>query len=108
MPNETQSSTSFPQSQQDVNNLKQTATDAVNDLGSTASGHVSRAKDQLKDLAGHVQQEGSDHLKQVKGSLDQVLQSARDYAADRPLTCVGAAFAAGFLFGILRSGSSRD
>jgi hypothetical protein len=58
MNNETQHS-SFPATQQDISNLKQTATDAVNDLNSTAAVHASKAKSQVKDLVGHFQAKGA-------------------------------------------------
>ena len=99
---------SFPATQQDVSNLKQTATDAVNDLGSTASVHASKAKSQIKDLVGHFQDEGSEQLDQAKGKLLDVVNSARDYASERPLVCIGVALAVGFLIGLSRRASSRD
>jgi ElaB/YqjD/DUF883 family membrane-anchored ribosome-binding protein len=97
--------TTFPATQQDISNLKQTATDAVNDLSSTAVTHASKAKGQLKELAGHVQEEGGEHLKQVQGSLADVLESAREYASERPFVCIGVAFVLGLLFGVSRRGS---
>lgn len=105
MPNETISS-SFPASQQDVNNLKQTATDAAKDLSTTASGHVAKAGRQLKDLAGHAQEETAQNLDQVKVSLANVLESARDYAAERPFACIGAALALGLFIGFTRRRSN--
>jgi len=105
MPNETQSS-SFPASQRDISNLKQTATDAVNDLGSTAATHASKAKGQLKELAGHVQEEGNENLDRVKASLSTVVDTAREYAAERPFACIGIALALGFLFGLSRRGGN--
>src|SRR5471030_867877 len=106
MSNQTRTS-SFPATQQDVSNLKQTATDAVNDLSSTASVHAAKAKSQLKELAGHAQEEGSEQLDQVKGNLSDLVNSARDYASERPLACIGTALAVGFLIGLSRCGSSR-
>ena len=99
---------SFPATQQDVSTLKQTATDAVNDLGSTVSVHASKAKSQIKDLVGHFQDEGSEQLDQAKGKLLNVVNSARDYASERPLVCIGVALAVGFLIGLSRRVSSRD
>ena len=107
MNNETLRS-SFPATQQDVSNLKQTATDAVNDLGSTASVHASKAKSQIKDLVGHFQDEGNEQLDQAKGKLLDVVNSARDYASERPLVCIGVALAVGFLIGLSRRVSSID
>jgi len=97
----------FPATQQDVSNLKQTATDAVNDLGSTASVHASKAKSQVKDLVSHFQEEGGEQLDQVKVKLLDVVNSARDYASERPLACIGVALAVGFLIGLSRRASSR-
>jgi len=98
---------SFPATQQDVSNLKQTATDAVNDLGSTASVHASKVKSQVKDLVGHFQDEGGEQLDQAKGKLLDVVNSIRDYASERPLVCIGVAVAIGFLIGLSRRSSSR-
>src|ERR1700733_3023527 len=100
--------TSFPSTQQDISNLRQTATDAVSDLGSTAAVHASKAKGQLRDLAGHVQEEGGEQLDQVKGKLCDVLNSAKAFASERPLACIGAALAIGFLIVLSLRGSSRD
>jgi ElaB/YqjD/DUF883 family membrane-anchored ribosome-binding protein len=106
MSNQTPTS-SFPATQQDVSRLKQTATDAINDLSSTAFVHASRAKSQLQDLAGHVQEEGGEQLDQVKGKLSDLVDVARDFAFERPIVCIGAALALGFLIGFSRRGSSR-
>jgi ElaB/YqjD/DUF883 family membrane-anchored ribosome-binding protein len=92
----------FPATQEDISKLKQTATDAMNDLGSTAAVHASKAKAQVKDLAGHIQEESGEHLDQIKGKLSDLVFLARDFVAERPLTCIGAALAIGFLFGISR------
>ena len=107
MPNDNLSS-SFPTTRQDVNNLKQTALDAAKDLGSTASVHADKAKSQLKDLANHARDEGSEQLNQVRGRLTDVIGSARDYAVNRPLTCIGVALAVGFLIGATSRGCSSD
>ena len=106
MANESRTS-SFPSTQKDISQLKQTATDAVNDLGSTALVHASKATGQLRDLAGHIQEEGGEQFDQVKGRLGDLVETARGYASERPLTCIGIAFAVGFLIGLTRS-SSRD
>lgn len=98
-------SSAFPSTRQDISNLKQTATDAVNDLGSTAAVHAAKAKGQLKDLAGHVQEEGGEQLDQARGKFTDVLESAKAYASERPLACVGAALAVGFLIGLSRRSS---
>lgn len=98
---------SFPATQNDVSRLKQTATDAVNDLGSTALVHASRVKSQLHDLAGHVQEEGGEQLDRVKGKLGDLVTAARSYATERPLVCIGTALALGFILGFSRRRSSN-
>jgi len=98
---------SFPTTRQDIANLKQTATDAVNDFGSTASVHASNAKSQVKDLVGHFQDEGGEQFDQAKAKLLDVVNSARDYASERPIVCIGVALAVGFLIGLSRRTSSR-
>ena len=107
MPDETSPST-FPASRQDLSNLKQTAVDAARDLGSTAAVHASKAKGQFKDLAGHVQEEGGSHLDRVKVKLSDVVDSARQFATGRPMTCIGTALAAGFLLGLSARGRRCD
>ena len=101
-----QSSSPFPATRQTISELKDTATDAARDLASSASVHASRAKDQLKDLAGHFQEEGKGQLNEVQSKLADVIQSARDYATERPLACIGVALAVGFLFGLSRRSNS--
>lgn len=105
MSNQTPNST-FPATQQDVSRLKQTATDAINDLGSTALVHASRAKSKLKDLASHVQEEGGEQLNEVKGKLSELVGAARDFALERPLACIGTALVLGFFIGLSRRGRS--
>ena len=85
--------------------MKQTAIDAVNDLGSTAAVHASKAKGQLKDLAGHVQEEGSEQLDQYRGKLNNFIGTGRDFVAANPLGCIAAAVTIGFLLGLARRGS---
>ena len=98
----------FPASQEDISKLKQTATDAISDLGSTAAVHASKARAQVKDLAGHIQEESGEHLDQIKGKLSDLVFLARDFAAERPLTCIGAALFVGFLFGVSRRRRSAN
>jgi ElaB/YqjD/DUF883 family membrane-anchored ribosome-binding protein len=92
----------FPATQEDISKLKQTATDALNDLSSTAAVHASKARGQVKDLASHIQDEGSEHIDQIKGKVTDLVYIARDFAAERPLTCIGAALFIGFVYGISR------
>ena len=93
---------SFPATQQDVSNLKETATDPMKDLGSTASVHAFKAKSQVKDLVGHFQDEGGEQLDKAKGKLLDVVNSVRDYACERPFVCIGGCLAVGFLIGLSR------
>jgi ElaB/YqjD/DUF883 family membrane-anchored ribosome-binding protein len=98
------STDTFPKSQKDITKLKQTATDATNDL----TGAVNNAKSQLSDLAGHIKEDAGDHLNQVKGSIESVALSAKNYVAERPLQCLGVAFVLGVIIGRFRFGSSND
>jgi ElaB/YqjD/DUF883 family membrane-anchored ribosome-binding protein len=103
MPNDT--SNSFPQTRNDVNNLKQTATDAAKDLASTATTHLSKARGQAQDLATHAKSEAYEQVGDLQGKVGDLAGAARDYVTARPLTCLGIALAAGFLFGVTRRGS---
>jgi ElaB/YqjD/DUF883 family membrane-anchored ribosome-binding protein len=107
MSNQT-SSSSFPSTQRDISNLKQTATDAASDIAGSVADHASKAKGQFKKLAGHIQEEGTEQLDQVKGQLCGVLSAARDYVSERPLATIGVALAVGFLFGLARRASPRS
>src|SRR5882762_7972703 len=103
MPNELRKA-SFPVTQQEVSRLKQTATDAVNDLGSAASILAPFAKSRTEVPREHSLEEGRDHLDQAKGILGDLANSARDFASARPLMCIGVALTVGFLIGLsLRS-----
>ena len=99
---------SFPQTRQDLSNLKKTAIDAAKDIGSTASVHAKKAQSNLQDLASHAQEEGGKHLDQVKVGLADFSNHVRDYIAARPFASVGTALALGFLVGTFRRGCSRN
>ncbi len=99
--------TPFPATQEDISKLKQTATDALNDLGSTAAVHASKVRGQARELAGHLREEGADQLHQVRGKIGDLVFLARDYAVERPLVCIGVALAVCFLIGVSRRRSSR-
>jgi ElaB/YqjD/DUF883 family membrane-anchored ribosome-binding protein len=103
MPNDT--TNSFPQTRNDVSNLKQTATDAAKDLASTATTHLSKARGQAQDLASHAKSEAYDQVGDLQGKVTDLTSAARDYVVARPLTCLGAALAVGFIFGLSRRGS---
>lgn len=101
MPNESLTR-SFPATQEDISQLKKTATDAVADLTSTAAAHAGKAQGQFRDLAGHVRDEGSAQINQAREKFGDLAASAAEYVAERPFTCIGVAFFVGFLFGIRR------
>jgi len=92
----------FPATQRDVSRLQQSATDAVNDLSSTATSHANKVSGQLQDLAGHLQKEGRANLDRAKGKVSDVVSMAQDFANERPLVCIGAALAIGVLIGLSR------
>jgi len=100
-----QTTSPFPATQQDVARLKQTAIDAASDLSSTVAVHADKARGQLKDLAGHVQEEGSDHIDQLKGRLSNVVDVSRDFVSANPLGCLAAAVTVGILIGLSRRAS---
>lgn len=106
MTNETLES-SFPQTRQDLSNLKKTAVDAARDISSKASEHAKTAQGKLQDLASHAQQEGTEQLDQVKVRFSDLADRVRDYAAARPFASIGIALAIGFLVGVSRRGRSR-
>jgi ElaB/YqjD/DUF883 family membrane-anchored ribosome-binding protein len=95
-------SSPFPASQRDISQLKETAADAVCDLTSTAAAHADKAKGQLRDLAGHVRKEGREQFDQLKERFGTVAATAVEFVSERPLTCVGIAFAVGVVFGFSR------
>jgi len=95
---------SFPQTRQELSNLKSTAVDAAKDIGSTASVHAKKVQGSLESLASNAQRETGDQLNQVKGSLGDLANEARDYITDRPWTVIGIALAVGFIVGRFRSG----
>jgi ElaB/YqjD/DUF883 family membrane-anchored ribosome-binding protein len=101
-------SSSFPASQRDISQLRETAADAVCDLTSTAAAHATKAKGHLKDLAEHVQDEGGDQFNQMKEKFGTLAATAVEYVTERPLTCVGVALAVGFLFGLSRRRRSSN
>ena len=101
------SGSSFPSTQRDISNLKQTATDAASDISNSVTDAASKAKGQLKNLAGHIQDEGGDQIDHAKGQLAEVIRAAGTYVSDRPLACVGIALAIGFLLGLARRTTSR-
>ncbi len=96
----------FPATRRDVSRLTQSATDAVNDFSSTASSHVNKVSGQLRNLADHLQEEGSVNYNRAKSRLVDVVSVARDFANERPLVCIGAALAVGILIGLSRRRSA--
>jgi ElaB/YqjD/DUF883 family membrane-anchored ribosome-binding protein len=98
----------FPASQRDVSRLRQSATDAVNDFGATAGNHAGKVKDQLQDLAGHVQEEGGANFERLRGSVINVANVAYEFATERPLVCIGAALLVGFIIGAVRRSPKKS
>ena len=92
----------FPATQRDVSRLKQSATDAVNDFSSTAHTHANKVGGQLRDLAGHLQEEGGSNYNRARTKFVDLVSVAQDFAAERPLVCIGAALAIGILIGLSR------
>lgn len=88
----------FPKTTDDVEKLKQTASDAASDVGDVTTEHASRASKQIKQLAGDAKEEGRQQLEQVKGRLEDVATAARDYFHARPALCLVFAFALGAFF----------
>src|ERR1700733_6195951 len=99
---------SFPATQQDISELRKTATDAAADLTSTAAAHASKAKGQLRDLAGHARNEGMDQFEQMKEKFGTLAATGVEYIIQRPVTCVGVALFVGFLFGLSRRRRTRE
>jgi ElaB/YqjD/DUF883 family membrane-anchored ribosome-binding protein len=98
---------SFPQTRQELTNLKHTAVDAAKDIGSTASVHSRKVQGNLENLAANAQREGGEQLSQVKTSLADVGQQVREFLAARPLAAIGTALVVGFLLGLSRSHRTR-
>jgi len=98
MANENQT-TAFPDTQKDISNLKQTATDAASDLGNAAAHHADKAKRQVKDLAQHATDEGMEQVSRVTGQAGDVLGAVKQYISDRPFASVGVALLAGYIYG---------
>jgi ElaB/YqjD/DUF883 family membrane-anchored ribosome-binding protein len=99
----------FPETKNDINELKKTVTDASHDLASTAAVHAQKAKAHVSDLATHFQEEAPDQLNQVRTSLAEVVKSGLEYVSAKPAYSLGIALGVGVLIGLLsRSSSSRD
>jgi len=86
---------------EDVSRLRQTATDAVNDMDFTGAAQSSEAKSPLKKLVQHLHGEGSE-------KIEGILSTSREFISQRPLICVGAALAVGILIGLSGRGRSRN
>jgi len=99
---------SFPQTRQDVSNLKNTAMDAARDLSSTASVHAKKAQGHLQDLATHAQEEGAQRVDWAKGKATDLVGDLREYVAARPLASIAACLAIGFVIGLSRRSSRTE
>lgn len=98
----------FPESQQDIERLKQTATDAASDLSHTTATHATKVGENLRDSSEHAREESGVQIKQLAQQLDRLANTARTYAARRPLTCLGVAVGIGFLLGWSATRRTRD
>ena len=99
----------FSETKNDINELKKTAVDASQDIGSTAAVHVEKAKGQASDFVRHFQEEAPAQLSQVKASFNDVLKSGFEYVSARPASSVVIALGVGLFIGFLsRSSCSRD
>ncbi|MCE0482905.1 MAG: hypothetical protein LV479_01550 [Methylacidiphilales bacterium] len=103
-----QLSESFPATRQDINALKKTAVEATQDLVGTAGVHASKAKDQIKNLASHAQEEGRAEVDRARVRLADLGNTFCEFISERPLTAVGTALAIGFLFGVSRARLSNS
>jgi ElaB/YqjD/DUF883 family membrane-anchored ribosome-binding protein len=101
-----ETTTPFPQTRQDLSNLKSTAVDAAKDIGSTAAVHADKVKGNLKSIAESAQIETGEHIDQAKSALNDLGKAAGDYVASRPLASIGIALAVGFLFAKITSSRS--
>ena len=100
--------TPFPKTRQDLSDLKDNATSAAREIGSTASNHVEKAKGQVNDLATHAKKESHAQLDQVRVSVSELGDKVRDYVSARPLAAIGTALAVGFLVGLSRRGARQS
>ncbi|MEI9999595.1 MAG: hypothetical protein WDO13_10730 [Verrucomicrobiota bacterium] len=71
----------------------------MNDFSSTATTHANKVGSELHELAGHLRDESGRHFARARGRVVDLAVAARDFASDRPLVCIGAALAIGFLIG---------
>jgi ElaB/YqjD/DUF883 family membrane-anchored ribosome-binding protein len=89
----------FPQTRQELSNLKNTAVDAAKDIGSTASVHARKVQGNLENIADKAKSEGSEQMEQVKTNLADLGVQVRDYISQRPLAAISTALVLGFLLG---------
>jgi ElaB/YqjD/DUF883 family membrane-anchored ribosome-binding protein len=91
----------FPSAHDTVSRLRQSATDAASDFSSRAQGT-------LIDAADAFRQEGRAGLDRATAQLNELARTTRDFARQRPLTCLAAALAVGCLIGaIIGVGNQR-
>jgi ElaB/YqjD/DUF883 family membrane-anchored ribosome-binding protein len=102
-----QTETTFPNTRQDIEKLKQTTVDAAKDLGSTAAVHAQKARGQLGELAGHAKDEAADQLNRAQGTFNDLALATRDYVTARPVTSLAVAFGVGLLVGLSRRSCSK-
>jgi ElaB/YqjD/DUF883 family membrane-anchored ribosome-binding protein len=95
-----QNENAFSTTQQNLNDLKDTALDASRDLGKTALDHAGRAKSQLTKFASDAKSDAMDQLDQVRGSAAEVMDTALEYVSARPLASLGIVLGVGVLIGL--------
>jgi len=99
---------SFPQTRQDLSNLKTTAVEAASDISRVAADHAKKAQGHFQDLATHAQVEGGEQLDQAKVKLADLGNQVRALVTARPLAALGTALTVGFLIGFSRRGAARN
>ncbi len=98
----------FPTSQRDVSRLRQSATDAVSDLSSTAAAHANKVGNHLSRLADDLQKEGRTHFNRAQGRALDLARTSQQFARENPVACIGIALAVGFLIGWSRRRRSSE
>lgn len=99
--------TAFQSTKNDLSKIKNTASEAAQDLGARAVTHAEKVKSELNTLAKDAQQEGKKELEHAKVKLTDIVSCAKNYVSERPLAMVGAALVIGFLMGNCRNRSSH-
>lgn len=97
----------FQSTKNDISKIKNTASEAAQDLGERAVTHAEKAKSELSNLAKDAQEEGKKELEHAKAKFTDIVSCAKNYVSERPLAVAGAALVIGFLMGNCRSRSNN-